>query len=235
MTDVRKKVLVVDDEAPIRKFLRISLTTAGYDVIEAANAAAALEAIERDRPSLALLDLGLPDEDGQDLIPAIRARSALPIIVLSVRGGENEKIRALDAGANDFVGKPFAVGELLARFRAALRSASEPAAGRGPLQVGDLRIDPERHSVTVEGRAVKLTPREFALLELLMRHPGKVLTHKQLLEEVWGPAHREDTHYLRIYVRQLRQKLGDDLVRPRFIVNEPGVGYRLLSDEAPET
>jgi two-component system, OmpR family, KDP operon response regulator KdpE len=234
MTGETAKILVVDDEAPIRKFLRITLTAAGYEVVETASASACLAAIERDVPDLAILDLGLPDADGQELIQAIRARSAVPIIVLSVRRGETDKVVALDAGANDFVTKPFAVGELLARIRAALRTTGEAATREGPLEVGALRLDPERHSVTVGGRAVKLTPREFAFLELLMRHAGKVLTHKTILEQVWGPAHREDTQYLRVYVRQLRRKLGDDPVNPRFITNEPGVGYRLPGELSAE-
>lgn len=224
-------VLVVDDEAPIRKFLRISLTAAGYAIREAGNAAEALRSLEEVPLDLVILDLGLPDEDGQDVIAAIRARSQTPIIVLSVRGSERDKVAALDAGANDFVTKPFAVGELLARIRAALRSAGEVATPAGRLEVDGLVLDPAAHRVTVDGKAVRLTPREFALLELLMRHPGKVLTHATLMREVWGPAHLEDTHYLRIYVGQLRRKLGDDPASPRFIVNEPGVGYR-MNEEA---
>lgn len=235
MTGAGAKILVVDDEAPIRKFLRISLAAAGYQVAEAASAAAALEALERSAPDLVVLDLGLSDADGQEAIPAIRAGSQAPIIVLSVRGSEAEKVRALDSGANDFVTKPFAVGELLARIRAALRSAGDQAQHTGVLAVGGLVMDSERHRVSVDGKPVKLTPREFELLELLMRHAGKVLTHKSLLREVWGPLHEEDTHYLRIYVRQLRQKLGDDPVNPRFIANEAGVGYRLLGDVTAES
>lgn len=150
--------------------------------------------------------------------------------MLSVRGSEAEKVKALDAGAHDFVTKPFAVGELLARIRAALRSTGEQAPGAAVVTVGDLVMDSDRHLVSVDGQTVRLTPREFALLELLMRHAGKVLTHKTLLREVWGPSHVDDTHYLRIYVRQLRHKLGDDPVNPRFIANEAGVGYRLLGE-----
>lgn len=220
-------MLVVDDEAPIRKFLRISLTAAGYEICEAADAAGALQMLDSAMPELVILDLGLPDADGQDVISAIRARSQIPIIVLSVRGSERDKVAALDAGANDFVTKPFAVGELLARIRAARRAAGEVAPVSGPLEIDGLVLDREAHHVTIDGNPVKLTPREFSLLELLMRHPGKVLTHTSLLREVWGPAHVEDAHYLRIYVGQLRKKLGDDPASPRFIVNEPGVGYRM--------
>lgn len=227
MTEQRVKVLVVDDEAPIRKFLRISLSANGYQVLEAATAAVALDTLEGEPVDLVLLDLGLPDEDGQDVILAIRAHSAVPIIVLSVRGGDQDKIRALDAGANDFVTKPFSIGELLARVRATLRIITEERSPSSELTSGLLMLDPARHRVEVDNRPVKLTPREFALLELLLRNPGKVMSHAALLRAVWGDEHTTDTHYLRIYISQLRQKLGDDPSDPRFIVNEPGVGYRL--------
>lgn len=228
MNDGSAKVLVVDDEAPIRKFLRISLSANGYQTVEAATAGAALEILESAAVDIVLLDLGLPDEDGQDVILAIRARSAIPIIVLSVRGGDTEKIRALDAGANDFVTKPFSIGELLARLRAALRTRHEKRPSSSPLQNGGLMLNPARHQVTVNGKAVKLTPIEFKLLELLLRNSGKVMTHTMLLGAIWGDTHTDDWHYLRIYISQLRQKLGDDPSNPRFIANEPGVGYRLI-------
>lgn len=233
MSATGPSVLVVDDEAPIRKFLRISLTAAGYRIEEASSAAEALHSMEQSDPDLIVLDLGLPDADGKELIAAMRARSQVPILVLSVRGDEQEKVAALDAGANDFVTKPFGVGELLARIRAALRSAGEALVAPGPLKVGGLSLDPDSHRVSVDGRPVRLTPREFALLELLMRHPGKVLTHAALLREVWGPEHQEDTHYLRIYIGQLRKKLGDDPAAPRFIANEPGIGYRMQTAATP--
>lgn len=227
MSTARPKILVVDDEAPIRKFLHISLEAAGYQIIETENGAGALRLLEAETPDLLILDLGLPDEDGQEIIVAIRARSMVPIIVLSVRNAETEKIRALDAGANDFVSKPFATGELLARVRAILRFVSDAPGTTGMLECGPLRVDLEGHRVSLNDETVKLTPREYDLLVLLMRHPGKVLTHATLLREIWGDTHEADTHYLRIYVRQLRKKLGDDPLSPRFIVNEPGVGYRL--------
>lgn len=234
MSATGPRVLVVDDEAPIRKFLRISLTAAGYRIAEAGSAAEALRSIEDSDADLIVLDLGLPDADGKDLIAAMRARSQVPILVLSVRGDEQEKVAALDAGANDFVTKPFGVGELLARIRAALRSVGEPPPLPGPLEIDGLSLDPDSHRVAVDGQPVRLTPREFALLEQLMRHPGKVMTHTALLREVWGPAHQEDTHYLRIYIGQLRKKLGDDPAAPRFIANEPGVGYRMHPAARPE-
>lgn len=221
-------VLVVDDELPIRKFLKISLTAAGYSVDLAATGAQTLESLETKVPDLVLLDLGLPDEDGKDVIAAIRARTASPIIVLSVRDAEHEKVAALDAGANDFVTKPFGIGELLARIRACLRASWGSPMDESELSVDGLRLDLEEYRVTVDGKEVKLTPHEFTLLSLLMRHAGKVLTHSMILKEIWGPTHVGDTQYLRVYVRQLRRKLNDNPIDPRFISNEPGVGYRLL-------
>lgn len=222
-------VLIVDDEAPIRKFLRISLTAQHFDVVEAPSAADALRMLTAARkPDVVVLDLGLPDKDGKEVIEATRCITSVPIIVLSIRADENEKIAALDAGANDYVTKPFAIGELTARLRAALRNRPRAEAREPVLEAGSLRIDIERHKVFVDGAEVRLTPKEFALLALLMSHCGKVLTHRQLLREVWGERHQEDTQYLRVYIGQLRQKLGDDPADPRFIANEPGIGYRLV-------
>lgn len=229
------RVLVVDDEPPIRKFLRISLTSERFDVFEAATAAEALRVARAKRPDLVILDLGLPDADGVDLIHAIRALSEVPIIVLSVRASEQQKVAALDAGASDYVTKPFATGELIARLRALLR---DRRAGPQPgpiLQAGPITVDVPKHEVRIDGIEVKLTPKEFDLLALLVSSHGRLLTHRQLLREVWGAAHENDTQYLRVYIGQLRQKLGDDPADPRFIANEPGIGYRLIaSDDAPE-
>ncbi len=223
------RVLVVDDEPQIRKFLRISLSAHGYEVIEAARGEEAVAKCATASPDLMILDLGLPDLDGQDVIARIREWSKMPIIVLSVRAAEAEKVAALDLGADDYITKPFGIHELLARVRAVLRSRSRE--GEQPLAVvtvGDLAVDIARRRVRVAGTEVKLSRKEFALLCLLARHAGRIVTHQQLLREVWGPAHEHETHYLRIYIGHLRQKLGDDPTRPRYIGNEPGVGYRLL-------
>jgi two-component system KDP operon response regulator KdpE len=174
-----------------------------------------------------LLDLVLPDIDGIDVLRAIRVWSQVPVIVLSVRADEDDKVQALDAGANDYVQKPFGTGELLARMRAAARSLAADA-GKATHDVGDLHIDVARHEVTRAGRVIRLSPKEFALLLLLARNAGRVLTHKQLLQDIWGPGHTEDVQYLRVYIGQLREKLGDDAANPRLIANELGIGYRLL-------
>ncbi len=227
MSVANPRVLVVDDEPQIRRLLRISLTALGFEVLEAASAREAIEQVATTSPAVIVLDLGLPDRDGQELIPDLRAITSAPIIVLSVRADEREKVAALNAGANDYVVKPFGMPEFVARLRAALRS-SHPAAAVPLYKVGDLEIDVARHQVTVGGKPVKLSRREFDLLVMLAAHPGRVITHRQLLSEVWGQEHLEDTQYLRVYVRQIREKLGDDPANPRFIENEPGVGYRLL-------
>lgn len=223
---MRARILVIDDEPQIRKFLRISLGANGYDVVEGANAAEGLEALQRDQPDLVVLDLGLPDQDGQDLISAVRAVSALPILVLSVRSGEMDKVEALDRGANDYVVKPFGIAELMARLRALLRplhSTSNP----NVVEVGNLRIDLDRLVLSCKGDEIKLSRKEWDLLAFFARHPDHVLTHKLILKEVWGPAHVEDTAYLRVYVNQLRQKLEHDPSQPKLLVTDPGVGYRL--------
>lgn len=221
------RVLVVDDEEQIRRFLRIVLSAAGYDVDDVSTGREAIERCTARRPDIVLLDLGLPDIDGLEVIRAIRVWSRVPILVLSVRENEEDKVAALDAGANDYVQKPFGTGELLARMRAALRSRA-PEAGRTVYDVGGLHLDVARHEVTRDGRAIRLSPREFSLLLVLMRNAGRMLTHRQLLAEVWGAGHAEDVQYLRVYIGQLREKLGDDASTPRLIVNEPGIGYRLL-------
>ncbi len=223
------RVLVIDDEAPIRKFLRISLAAERFDAIEAPNAAEGLRLLTAQRPDLVILDLGLPDADGVDVIPAIRAVSEVPIIVLSVRAAEDQKVAALDAGANDYVTKPFATGELMARIRAALRSRRGPHAPGPPFRAGPITVNVVKHEVLLDGKEVKLTPKEFELLAQLVANSGKLVTHRQLLTEVWGAAHESDTQYLRVYIGQLRQKLGDDPADPRFIANEPGIGYRFIA------
>jgi two-component system, OmpR family, KDP operon response regulator KdpE len=226
-TDVIARILVVDDEPQIRKFLRISLNAHGYEVVEAARGEDGVARCATERPDLVILDLGLPDLDGREVIARVREWSKVPIIVLSVRAAEAEKVAALDAGADDYVTKPFGIHELLARVRVALRGqdGEQPPA---VIAVGDLTIDIPRRLVQVAGAEIKLSRKEFALLRLLARHPGRIVTHQQLLREVWGPAHERETHYLRIYIGHLRQKLGDDPADPRYISNEPGVGYRLL-------
>ena len=223
------RILVIDDEPQIRKFLRISLNAYGYEVVEAVRGEDGIAKCATASPDLVILDLGLPDLDGQQVITSIREWSKIPIIVLSVRAGEVEKVAALDGGADDYVTKPFGIQELLARVRAALRGRSQD--GEPPpavIEVGDLTIDLPRRHVRVAGAEVKLTRKEFAILRLLAQHAGRIVTHQHLLREVWGPAHQHETHYLRIYIGYLRQKLGDDPADPRYISNEPGVGYRLL-------
>ena len=224
----RPAILIVDDEDQIRLFLRITLKAAGYEPLEAATGRAAIEACTGRKPDLMLLDLGLPDVSGLDVIRAVRVWTQLPIIVLSVRSDESDKVSALDAGANDYVQKPFSTAELLARIRASLRAHSgEPA--DPVITVGALRIDVPAHEVLLNNEVVKLSPKEFDLLLVLARAAGRVCTHRQLLEKVWGPSHREDVQYLRVYVGQLRDKLGDGQGVPRYIVNEPGIGYRLIA------
>jgi two-component system, OmpR family, KDP operon response regulator KdpE len=225
------RVLVIDDESQIRKFLRISLTAYGYEVIEAVRGEDGIARCATESPDLVILDLGLPDLDGQAVIARIREWSRAPIIVLSVRAAEAEKVAALDAGADDYVTKPFGIHELLARVRAALRSRPEQGEPPAVVEVGDLVIDIARRRVHLAGVEIRLSRKEFAILRLLAQHAGRIVTHPQLLREVWGPAHEHETHYLRIYIGHLRQKLGDDPADPRYISNEPGVGYRLLEPD----
>jgi two-component system, OmpR family, KDP operon response regulator KdpE len=222
------RILVVDDEPQIRKFLRISLGAHGYEVIEAARGEEGVRKCATESPNLVILDLGLPDLEGQEVIARIREWSTVPIIVLSVRAAEAEKVAALDGGAEDYVTKPFGIHELLARVRAVLRSRKQEGEPPPVVRIGDLAIDLARHRVRVADTEVKLSRKEFALLRMLALHAGRIVTHQQLLREVWGPAHEHETHYLRIYIGHLRQKLGDDPANPRYISNEPGVGYRLL-------
>ena len=220
------KILVVDDEPQIHRFLKPSLAVAGYDVVSAMNGAQALEALQN-APDLVVLDLGLPDIDGKDVIKKVRDRSQIPIVVLSARDHEEEKVQALDLGADDYVNKPFGIGELMARIRTALRRNVMLAGETAVYKNGDLVVDTLAHRVTLKGQPIKLTPKEFDLLELLVRHAGRVMTHRQILSKVWGPAHVDDAQYLRVFVRKLRQKLEGDEAESRFILTEPGVGYRL--------
>jgi two-component system, OmpR family, KDP operon response regulator KdpE len=220
------KVLVVDDEPAIRRFLRTSLAAQGYDVVEAETAAEALSELAREKPDVIVLDLGLPDQDGLDVVRCVRTQSSIPIVVLSVRDDERGKVEALDLGADDYVVKPFGMDELIARLRAALRHGLQ-AQGTPPLfEAGDLKVDLVHRHVWARGEVVHLSPKEYDLLAELVRHAGKVLTHKHLLRTVWGPAY-DDTQYLRVFMRQLRRKLEPDPARPVHILTEPGVGYRL--------
>jgi two-component system KDP operon response regulator KdpE len=220
-------VLVVDDEPPIRRFLRTSLTAIGHRVVTADDAAGALAALGSEKPDVIILDLGLPDRSGLDVIAEIRQRSRVPIIVLSARIDERSKVVALDLGADDYIAKPFGMAELMARLRAALRHAFQ-AQGEQPVFVsGDLAVDLVRRHVTRDGHEVKLSPKEFDLLRHLVIHAGRVLTHRHLLREVWGPAQAEEVQYLRVFIRGLRHKLEPDPTRPTHILTELGVGYRL--------
>ncbi|PWC88598.1 response regulator [Azospirillum sp. TSO5] len=224
------RVLVVDDEPPIRRFLRTSLAAQGYDIIEAEDGTKALEEVRRRSPDLLVLDLGLPDIDGLEVIQRLRGSGvALPIIVLSSRVDEAGKVEALDLGADDYVTKPFGVDELLARIRTAMRHKLQQQGERPLFRSGDLTVDLVRRIVTVRGEEVKLSPREYDLLRLLVAHAGKVLTHRFILKEVWGGE--TDIQYLRIYIRQLRQKIEPDPERPRHILTETGVGYRLRTPD----
>jgi len=221
------RVLVVDDEPTIHRFLTPVLVAHDYEVLRADTGGDALRLMAADPPDVVVLDLGLPDLDGKDVIARVRAWSDIPIVVLSDREREAEKIAALDLGADDFVNKPFGVGELIARLRVALRHRMQRSGETPVVQVGGLEIDVARRRVTRNGQEIKLTPREFDLLSVLARHAGKVVTHKQILGAVWGPAHEHDTQYLRTYVGQLRQKVEPDPSDPSVILTEPGIGYRL--------
>jgi two-component system, OmpR family, KDP operon response regulator KdpE len=220
-------VLVIDDEPPILRFLRASLAAVGHRVVTAEDAAAALAALGSENPDVVILDLGLPDRSGFDVITAIRRQSAVPIIVLSARSDERSKVQALDLGADDYIGKPFGMAELMARIRAALRHRFQSQGELPAFVSGDLTVDLVRRQVTRSGQEVKLSPKEFELLHHLVVHAGRVLTHRHLLNEVWGPAHADEVQYLRVFIRGLRQKLEPDPTRPTHILTELGVGYRL--------
>jgi two-component system KDP operon response regulator KdpE len=231
MTGSTISILVVDDEPPIRRLLRNTLAVQDYRVVEAATGKEALDAARREKPDLVVLDLGLPDSDGLDIIRELRARSPVPIVVLSSRGDEKGKVSALDLGADDYVTKPFGIEELMARIRTALRHRLQEQGGRPVFRSGDLSVDLVHRRVSVGEREVKLSPKEYDILQQLVIHAGKVLTHRHLLHEVWGGEESGDVQYLRVFIRQLRQKLEADPERPRHIMTEPGVGYRLTVQE----
>ncbi len=229
MAKIDPVIIVIEDDPPIRRFLRTGLSTQGFTVFEADSGKQGIVEAGMRKPDLVILDLGLPDMDGVDVIKAIRAWSELPIIILSARSSEQHKISALDAGADDYLTKPFGFGELLARMRVALRHANRP-----PEQLqaevfvtANLKVDLHKRVVSVDDREVHLTPIQYRLLTVLIKHAGKVLTHQQILKHVWGPSYQENAHYLRIYMSQLRQKLEADPTQPQFLLTESGVGYRL--------
>ena len=220
------QIVVIDDETQIRRFLRVSLEANGYHVHEATKGEEGIVKTAQIRPDLVILDMGLPDMDGLDVLRRLREWTKTPVIVLTVRDSDRDKVIALDSGADDYLTKPFSTDELMARIRVAIRHAAPPEELQ-VFQSGDLKVDLTRRIVTVKGDAVKLTPTEYALLRLLIQHAGKVLTHRQILREVWGREYENETHYLRVYFAQLRQKIETDPTRPGIILTEPGVGYRL--------
>jgi two-component system, OmpR family, KDP operon response regulator KdpE len=225
-------ILVVDDEPSIQRALRTILTRHDFRVDVAATGSEALSVLQHQSPDLILLDLGLPDIDGLDVIKEVRARISTPILILSVRGGERDKVSALDLGADDYLTKPFGVEELLARIRVALRHAAPLSDRINPVfRTGDLEVDVENRRVTVGGNEVHLTPTEYDLLKAFITHPNKVLTNRMLLQQVWGPEYGSEAHYLHVYIGRLRAKIEADARRPRYLIAEPGVGYRLLADE----
>ncbi len=228
------KILIVDDEPQIRRFLRASLTAHDYEVAEAGTGGEAVRVLTVQQPDVVVLDLGLPDMDGLEVISRVREWSEVPIIVLSIRADESDKIEALDRGADDYITKPFGMGELMARMRTALRHRERSSGNDEPpvvRAVGGVEVDLAKRLVTRQGTAVKLSKKEYDVLRVLVSHPGKVMTHQQLLRQIWGDAYVEETQYLRVYIGQLRQKLEADPSRPHMIVTEPGVGYRLQAEE----
>jgi two-component system, OmpR family, KDP operon response regulator KdpE len=234
MSEQPIRVLVVDDEPQIRRLLRVSLAAQGYHIVEAGTGEQALTRAATELPDLVILDLGLPDMDGQEVVRRLRDWTAVPIIVLSVRDREKDKVQAFDQGADDYVTKPFGMSELMARMRAALRHRLLAATKDPVFRSGVLVVDLSRRFVTVQGREIKLTPKQYDLLRVLVANAGKVLTHQQLLRQVWGPGYGEESQYLRVYVGQLRQKIEPDPTRPSYILTEPGVGYRLRdADDFP--
>ncbi|WP_263146754.1 response regulator [Pseudomonas sp. RIT-PI-AD] len=228
MSNGQPTILVIDDEMQIRKFLRISLKVQGYTICEAATGREGLAQAALCRPDLVVLDLGLPDLDGQQVLRELREWSPVPVLVLSVRASEGEKVLSLDGGANDYVTKPFGIQEFLARVRVLLRPSGQAEPREAAVVSGPLRVDFAQRRVTLAGVEVALTRKEYALLAILARQLGRVVTQHFLLKEIWGPSHLEDTHYLRVVIGHLRQKLDDDPADPRLIKTEPGVGYRLL-------
>jgi len=232
MTDDKGLILLIEDESQMRRFLRITLQGSGYRLIESATGQEGLTQVATRNPDVVLLDLGLPDIDGLEVVRRLREWSQVPVIVLSARGQEEDKIRALDAGADDYLTKPFGAGELLARIRVALRHMAVQSSGseESVFVLDNLKVDLLKRQVLLDDKEVHLTPIEYKLLAVLIKYAGKVITHSQLLKEVWGAAYADQSHYLRIYMAQLRHKLESDPARPRFFINEPGVGYRLRVD-----
>lgn len=229
MTKTAAVIIVIEDDPPIRRFLRTGLSTQNFTVFEADTGKQGIIEVETRKPDLLILDLGLPDMDGVEVIKAIRAWSAIPIIILSARSSEQHKIDALDAGADDYLTKPFGFGELLARIRVALRHAIKPQEHiqAGVFVTANLKVDLHNRLVSIDDQEIHLTPIQYRLLTVLVQHAGRVLTHQQILKEVWGPSYAENAHYLRIYMSQLRQKLEADSTQPRFLLTESGIGYRL--------
>ena len=227
-----QRILVIEDDPAIRRVLKLSLNAAGYQVLESPTAAGGIKAISQDDPKVVILDLGLPDTDGLDVIKHVREWSQIPIIVLSARGQEADKVKALDRGANDYLTKPFGVQQLLARVRAAIRQAvtARTTSHESVVEVRDLKVDFARQQVWVRGDEVRLTPTEYRLLTMLVRHRGEIVTHRQLLREVWGPDSVNENEYVRVYVGQLRRKIERDSARPEYIRTESGSGYRFLDD-----
>lgn len=226
MTENGLRVLIIDDELQIRRFLRISLQSSGYHLDEAVNGSEGLSKAAQLRPDVVILDMGLPDVDGLDVLRQLREWTQVPVIILSVRDDDHDKVSALDAGADDYLTKPFSTEELLARIRVAVRHSLRGEETQ-VFRAGDLQVDLTRRLVTLKGEPVRLTPTEYALLRLMIQHVGKVLTHRQILRAVWGREYENETHYLRVYFAQLRQKLETDPARPALFITEPGIGYRL--------
>lgn len=222
------RILIVDDEAPIRRFLRVALEAEGHSVIDAATAKAGIEMVAKENPDAVILDLGLPDADGVEVLAEIRKWSQVPVLVLSVRADEADKVRALDAGAQDYVVKPFGMKELLARIRSLLRDRAEARHGTTVIEADGLRIDAALRQVRRDGEDVHLTRKEFDLLWMLASQSGRLVPQRLILSSLWGQAHADDVHYLRVYIRQVRAKIGDDAANPKFIFTEPGIGYRFL-------
>lgn len=225
-----RRILIVDDEPQMQRFLKPALTASGFSVASAMSGAEALRAIRAECPDLVVLDLGLPDMDGKNVIVQTRVHSKVPIIVLSARDHEPEKIAALDLGANDYVAKPFGIGELLARIRVVLRPRAPEHANIDAIEIGPLKIDFAGHRASKDGEAIPLTPKEFEVLGELARNAGRVVTHRHLLTKVWGPAHAADTQYLRVFIGQIRAKIESNPTEPRLVLTEPGIGYR-MNDE----
>ncbi len=231
MTENPSTILLIEDERQMRRFLKVTLHAEGYSVIEAETATDGLSQAATRNPDVVLLDLGLPDMDGLEVIEKLREWSAVPVIVISAREQEGDKIRALDRGADDYLTKPFGAGELLARIRVALRHAALTGQDQEAVfVVEDLTIDFLKRQVFCGTREIHLTPIEYRLLTVLVKNAGKVMTHRQILKEVWGPPYVEQTHYLRVFMNQLRKKIETDSTRPRFLINEPGIGYRFTTD-----